>query len=138
MTDRAEIERLLVNGRTPEEIKHWMRCCSAIASCYSCPYNQNDYCVSEAVLPNALAYMHYLEAKQPKWIGVKEELPVKQFRVIVRTGHNMVAAGWRSYHVDVKGGELWEVDGAHNYRNDVTHWMPLPEPPKEETNETTD
>lgn len=67
-----------------------------------------------------------------KWISVKERLPVKQFRVIVRTGHNLVTTGWRSYNVDARGGELWEVDGAHNYHNDVTHWMPLPEPPKED------
>ena len=125
-----------INGRTPEEIKHvaeWACFSCGGLECDECEYR--DACTIEnrdRAVPDALALIQHLEAQQPKWISVKERLPVKQLRVIVRTGHNMVAAGWRSYHVDVKGGELWEVDGAHNYRNDVTHWMPLPSAPKGE------
>lgn len=149
----------LINGRCPAEIKSGLRnmleTCADISGtkdtiCQEmcCPYD-DDNCCHETILMGALALIERLEseheeferleserdealAKVPKWISVKERLPVKKYRVIVRTGHNLVTTGWRSYHVDVKGGELWEVDEAHNYRNDVTHWMPLPQPPEEE------
>ena len=128
----------LINGRTPEEIKSglrhcWVRCKGGEDG--DCPYYDDcsQWGATKNLEKDALALIEHLEserdaalAKVPKWISVKERLPVKQYRVIVRTGHNLVTTGWRSYHVDVKGGELWEVDEAHNYRNDVTHWMPLP------------
>ena len=125
------------NGKSPIEIKDGLVRCKDGRRCKQgddqCPYHIDCFMgyPAKRLIADTLAYIQYLEAVQPKWISVKERLPVKQLRVIVRTGHNMVAAGWRSYHVDVKGGELWEVDGEHNYRNDVTNWMPLPEPPKE-------
>ena len=125
----------LINGRTPEEIKLALELCNMISSrkniCESCPYNGECTPKDKPDQPgwDALLYIQRLEAAQPKWISVKERLPAKGLRVIVRDGHNMVTTGWRSYYVDVKGNELWEVDGAHNYRNDVTHWMPTPEPP---------
>ena len=122
----------LINGRTPEEIKRELRwavfTCGSI-NCEDCEYYESicSHTTDERLAPDALALIERLEserdaalAKVPKWISVKERLPVKQYRVIVRTGHNLVTTGWRSYHVDVKGGELWEVDEAHNYRNDVT------------------
>ena len=127
-----------INGRTPEEIKRGLRwiahdCDDSGEYCSECECVEECHkLVEDDVARDALALIEHLETRQPKWISVKERLPVKQFGVIVRTGHNLVTTGWRSYHVDVKGGELWEVDGAHNYRNDVTHWMPLPEPPEED------
>ena len=133
----------LINGRTAEEIKHvteWACFSCGGLECDECEYR--DACTIEnrdRAVPDAYALIQHLEAerdaalaKVPKWISVKERLPVKQYRVIVRTGHNLVTTGWRSYHVDVKGGELWEVDEAHNYRNDVTHWMSLPNLPEED------
>ena len=134
----------LINGRTPEEIKSglrhcWVRCKGGEDG--DCPYYDDcsQWGATKNLEKDALALIEHLEserdaalAKVPKWISVKERLPVKQYRVIVRTGHNLVTTGWRSYHVDVKGGELWEVDEAHNYRNDVTHWMPLPNLPEED------
>ena len=68
------MERL---SKPPEDIKSWMRCCSAMASCYDCPYNRNDYCVSESVLSNGLAYIEYLEsrlAEKNKRIDVLREM----------------------------------------------------------------
>lgn len=88
--------------------------------------------VNADALRELVAKYKQLRDAAPKWISVKERLPVKQLRVIVQTGHGLVTTGWRSYHVDVRGGELWEVDEAHNYHNDVTHWMPTPEPKENE------
>ena len=130
----------LINGRTPEEIITGLKC---EVTCSKCAYREHNFMKDDScryyVEQDVIALIQHLEAerdaalaKVPKWISVKERLPVKQYRVIVRTGHNLVTTGWRSYHVDVKGGELWEVDEAHNYRNDVTHWMSLPNLPEED------
>lgn len=72
----------------------------------------------------------------PKWISVKDEMP-PMYRMVLITGNN--SAG-ESFGV-IKGS--YDGDKAQWYRNDigqyaksrgdtVTHWMPLPEPPKED------
>jgi hypothetical protein len=40
-----------------------------------------------------------------------------------------VAVRWRSFHPNAKGKELFR-DSAGAKVEHVTHWMPLPEPPK--------
>lgn len=126
----------LINGRTPEEIKNWMRCCSVMTSCYNCPYNRNDYCVSEAVLPNALAYIQHLEAQQPKWISVKERFPEYKTAVLgygLRSKKYSETDKFPAAHVVYTRGE---DEGWFTFWNNeyvaVTHWMPLPQPPEEE------
>jgi len=64
--------------------------------------------------------------KQPQWISVEERLPGAEFldkEIIV-------------YKMNRFGGQLVYVTrfwGTHSALwNDITHWMPLPEPPKEE------
>ena len=133
----------LINGRTPEEIKTGLRIHATWGQCKTCPYETEEEvergdCI-DRLTKDVYALIERLEserdaalAKAPRWISVKVRLPGKQYWVFVRSGHNLVTTGWRSYHVDVKGGELWEVDEAHNYRNDVTHWMPLPNLPEED------
>lgn len=69
----------------------------------------------------------------PRWIPVSERLPE------VGTGNVLVARSYKGKtYVDV--GEFingtaccWEDEYAINPREHITtHWMPLPEPPKEE------
>lgn len=65
-----------------------------------------------------------------EWISVKERLPEEVTRVITYDGtHNIV-------DMHVYDGEGFRVCRAVNdlwiYDDCVTHWMPLPEPPKEE------
>lgn len=59
-----------------------------------------------------------------KWISVTEELPERMQPVILCREGNKVEQGYR----DV--GDWWKVYGTRTKR--VTHWMPLPEPPKGE------
>jgi hypothetical protein len=40
-----------------------------------------------------------------------------------------VAVRWRSFHPNAKGKELFR-DSSGTKVEHVTHWMPLPEPPK--------
>ena len=60
------------------------------------------------------------KALAPKWIPVEERLPENNTWVLAHSKYK----GHVVDYVDING--LW------SYGN-VTHWMPLPEPPKEET-----
>lgn len=62
------------------------------------------------------------------WIRVEDRLPERFEPVLVcreKNGSTYVEQGYK----DV--GEWWKVYGTRTKQ--VTHWMPLPEPPKEET-----
>ena len=69
----------------------------------------------------------------PKWISVKDRLPPyigKKILVVNGHGNIKMLAFWK------KVGSNWtwlDCDGHFNHTNDITHWMPLPEPPKEES-----
>ena len=57
-----------------------------------------------------------------KWIPVTERLPEENTEALAyRSGNIAVEFRWATY---------WENDVLSNYP--VTHWMPLPEPPKGE------
>ena len=58
-----------------------------------------------------------------EWIPVREKLPENDTAVIVATDHEMVFQCLYAYD----GWDLWE-----GYPVNITHWMPLPEPPKED------
>lgn len=59
-----------------------------------------------------------------KWIPVTERLPETGKRIIVCRGDKVE----QGIYLGVNG--WWKVYGANTKA--VTHWMPLPEPPKEE------
>lgn len=63
-----------------------------------------------------------------KWIKCSERLPEGVDDVItsgVFKGEKRVCTGW------LRGGEFVCNDGMFEHE-DITHWMPLPEPPKDE------
>lgn len=66
-----------------------------------------------------------------EWISVKDKLPDDGKEVLFSDGSSIMV-GW--YNADE---EFWELTDADMivYAVDVTHWMPLPEPPKGEENE---
>ena len=76
-----------------------------------------------------------------KWISVKERLPELYQNVLVHyynphcvEPHNFAVA-YRQNGLDefIPGKYIWHVDSSPLELDgtDVTHWMPLPEPPKE-------
>ena len=60
----------------------------------------------------------------PRWIPVTERVPMDDKNVIVCVD-GIVTTG---YHDE--RGWFWESDGKAIRRPRVTHWMPLPKPPK--------
>ena len=78
-----------------------------------------------------------IEEQQPHWIPVKEMLPEDECPVLVtylgfhdhKPRANMLAyidrdLGWCWWDDDIPGGVPCSVE--------ITHWQPMPEPPKEE------
>lgn len=119
--------------KTPNEIKRGLECCrGGELGCSECPYD------GECHLPfangpeaDAIAYIKQLEAKVPKWISVKERLPKRGYKVLTVNGHGYIRifALWKKTEREW----CWIDDAGHfNHVNDITHWMPMPEPPKEE------
>ena len=59
-----------------------------------------------------------------EWIPVKDRLPEKDEIVIICTDENFIYAGELV-------GDTWFLDN-DSWTATVTHWMPLPQPPKGE------
>jgi hypothetical protein len=121
--------------KTPEEIKKGLECSSNCSDqgikCRECPYQPLDCPYLHA---DALAYIKHLEAQVPRWIPVEERLPEKHKIVLVfkrRTAHFIWSDATWSIETDWCGEDGWSKT-PHNGCFAVTHWMHLPEPPKEE------
>lgn len=59
-----------------------------------------------------------------EWISVKEKLPGKAMTVIAYR-HRTKQFVFAEY-----AGDCWMLHGGIIAKNAVSHWMPLPEPPK--------
>lgn len=80
------------------------------------------------------------EMSKSGWISVKDRLPEEKgtYLVFAPTYHGGSSSG-----LDCNDGIMfarwkkhWSIEvGCHKIPNCVTHWMPLPEPPKEEEND---
>ena len=63
----------------------------------------------------------------PRWISVEEKLPedYEDVVIIMRNG----ASSW--YRVGYREYGGWSFGGGRRVPDEGTHWLPLPEPPKE-------
>lgn len=127
----------LINGRTPEEIKFALRCKGLEEECDKCGYKLVN-CGLKCEI-DALALIERLEseraaalAKVPKWISVEERLPEEDGEYLVLKVHNYHKDdGWMAQEVALflrTRDPEWVIGNLC----EVTHWMPLPEPAKEE------
>ena len=96
---------------------------TALCECGSSQYPV----VTQEIIDRLAAYedtgLAPVEVQQMRWIPVEERPPEEKQRVIVRCEHVGTSVGW------ILWGD-WMTDigpGAGK----VTHWMPLPSPPKE-------
>ena len=131
--------------RTPAKIEHGIRCCASanIDKCTGCPYaglHMGIGCKT-ILLRDAQDYLKeirrsaarievmakQLESAQPKWISVEERLPEPDKNVLTLENRKRVRIGYYS-----EDCEEWVINDMVAYDEDITHWMPLPEPPKEE------
>lgn len=63
-----------------------------------------------------------------KWIPVAERMPEKDVDVLVWNGCHIWVSDFFTWHIGSIGIDSWRKP---QYSADPTHWMPLPEPPKE-------
>ena len=80
--------------------------------------------VADYLLDNGVTFAK--DTNVPSWIPVTERLPEKNTAVIVATDRGDTFQCLYAYD----GWDLWE-----GYIINITHWMPLPEPPKEDGHE---
>ena len=129
--------------RSPDEIKKGLECCARASeeACKHCPYC-NDCDIFEAcnLYRDALAYITQLEARVTKWISVKDRVPNPSTYVLALTAPGALSVGQNVIVADYIHPKKEEhgvfIIAYTNYDDKdivpVTHWMTLPEPPKEE------
>ena len=111
-----------------------LRICHSNEDCRDCEFMESDRneksCVNilfEDAADIIESLSDKLEAAQPKWISVEDELPPVGEKVLVCANNVRVMA-----FIDCE--DVWHRDTiTFRLPGAVTHWMPLPEPPKEET-----
>ena len=117
--------------RTPEEIKKGLECCikNSEESCYDCPYMID--CETFDAGNNsrdALAYINQLEARAPKWINVHDMEPADNTMAVV-LARNSENWGFSKFVIAAFINGEW-IGVPPEWV--ATHWIPIPEPPKEE------
>ena len=125
--------------QTPDEIKKGLESCSS-DECngdhVGCPYITSTMCIMD-MANDALAYINRLEQRIasvgktcPEWISVDDRLPeyFKAVLIYCPTDKNV-------YEVYLETHGLWrffDYSAGKIIDEPVTHWMPIPEPPKED------
>lgn len=128
--------------KTFEEIKNGLFLCKRNHCSKTCPYHGMTGCYV-TMHDDALAYIQQMEVALPRWISVEDRLPEDYVHVLIYA-IDKVCKDWQiartfythKMHGSQIGGwvQPWQC---FNTRFQITHWMPLPQPPKEEGNETS-
>lgn len=109
-----------------ELVKELRYCVDGDEECAGCKRYGQMSC-EVYLMEEAADAIEELEAAVPTWIPVTERLPKKRKWVLCRCEADIIEVlRWENNE--------WYHDPMHvYYPSFVTHWMPLPEPPKEET-----
>ena len=117
--------------KTPEEIKKGLACCAeaTAGACEHCPYviNCEDFeaCM---LLRDAIAYIDQLEARASGWINIHDMEPADNTIAVV-LARNTENWGFSKFIIAAFINGEWLCVKPEWY---VTHWIPIPEMPKEE------
>lgn len=129
--------------KTPDDIKKGLQCCinDGFGCSEKCPYfnslsNGVDCEVKKH--SDSLTYIQQLESQVPKWINIRDCLPGLREKVLFTPMCNegAIYIGELNY-VGEYGAAYFAVrNGKRKICYSATHWMPLPEPPKEDDHAT--
>lgn len=141
--------------KKPEEIKKAMvYCVELYCPGEKCPYYHAESCAQDKTY-DALALIQQLEDQVPRWISVEEKLPEGEDPVLIlvkETEHyglhkeksKVYYCQYLAYWDDEEWYTTWcngcrKITDTANEPNaddyEVTHWMPLPEAPKEDAHD---
>lgn len=124
--------------KMPEKIKAIKLALTDLeTTCGHCPYNgepngcnrPGGICKMFDVALDAAEAISQLEAQQPRWISVGERLPEDGQKIIATFRDN---GGRVVDQARYSNGEFDFASWAYVWGDNVTHWMPLPQPPEEE------
>lgn len=121
--------------KTPEEIKKGLEYCSEKAKrktkCSECIYfnDPRGWC-STAITKDALSYIQQLEAQQPRWISVGEQLPDAKIDGDTSDGYHTFndvppsrsAVLSNCKNVPEAGMEVQKASRRYDVRRDVYRW----------------
>ena len=127
MTDYTSLIRALRHCAKQSVCNGCPRCGKRIKNCNAELDREVADTIEELLEERDAAYLvgHQLADKLPVWIPVTERLPKKYESVFTFSKYGM--------QIDEYIGNYDGEDYFARYTKNVTHWMPLPEPPKEET-----
>ena len=123
---------------TRKEIIKALRCCNSDDGCRGCPLEMADLpqgtCVDKVLF--AAADLLEQDAEKTSWISVKDRLPEREQHDYVLVCCTMNVTSTINYENAVTMAYVCEegfmdVELNEVITRGVTHWMPLPEPPKE-------
>lgn len=106
-----------------------------------CNYGSPPYpVVTQEIIDRLAAYedtgLAPEEVQQMRWIPAEERLPEESDGMVLFTNGKAVTSGYRNHMFRMSGEEgiyAPAIRKGGGYMR-VTHWMPLPKAPKEETN----
>ena len=125
------------------EVKNALEMCykqGLTSECTGCTYREHNNVCMDALMEDALAVIKCLEEKQAtsnesKWIPVTERLPDTQEYDWVLAQVAFIPGNLYGVPVvaELRHGEWYDAydETIEGDFEKVTHWMPLPEPPKE-------
>ena len=131
-----------------EELVKALRTCSERDSCFwlgdTCPYLNSELCDDKSgkaadaieelskMLDEEVEVTTALGCNMPVWIPVSERLPPIGEEVIVFADRTTIRIWSLERYYPTIADVFWErEDGFHEDTDVVSHWMPLPEPPKD-------
>lgn len=97
----------------------------------ACDYEQSADAIERLIAFNAMwqGAAEFAKENKPKWIPVMERLPEKEQCYLVVLNNRTVDF---CFYTKRCGFGMYLAKKWEGANDEVTHWMPLPEPPKEE------
>lgn len=116
-------------GKMIEKVTETVSRCRGTKECEPCKCGGDrrkcDFYPENRKPENVAKYEKEHAPKFGEWISVEDELPPKRQRVLVNDKCGSIGIDWQAGTSRIVG--CWFVHS----NNSITHWMPLPEPPKE-------
>ena len=123
MTDRERLIALMDVAREYADFE-----CDKRDGCSCCPNDSRDeFCLT----PDMVDYLLAHGVTVQRWIPVTERLLEKEDTYLVYTERGSVYASHFYTEKKFASGYVREASWSQRGKVKVTHWMPLPEPPKE-------